>query len=109
MKTAAIFTLAGAVIMLGALVYAFSTGNFFGEGSLLLSIAWGKVSLLDVYAGFFLFSGWVYYRENHPGKSVAWIIAILVLGNFIACLYASLALFRAKNWNDFWMGKRKIN
>lgn len=95
--------------MLGALVYGFSTGDFFGEGSILMSIAWGKISLIDVYVGFFLFSGWVYFRENQPVKSVVWIIAILVLGNFIACLYASLALLRAGNWNEFWMGRRKTS
>ena len=92
------------------LVYGFIAGDFFEEGSILFSMAWGKVSLIDVYIGFFLFSGWVLYREEKWLKAVLWIISIMVLGNFITCLYATIALYKSNNdFKRFWLGKNYQN
>lgn len=107
MKTAKILALLGTIIMFTTLMYGFIVGEFFKEGSILMSIAWGQVSLVDVYIGFFLFSGWVIYREQKRSTAVLWIISILILGNFIACLYTTLALYRSKDdWMIFWLGKK---
>jgi hypothetical protein len=56
MKLAKIIALIGVFAMTGILVYAFSSGNFSEEGSRLLSMPWGIVSLVDLYVGFILFS-----------------------------------------------------
>lgn len=94
------------IIMLLTLIYGFFRGDFFKEGSILLSLAWGKVSLIDVYIGFCLFSGWVVYREQSMLLAVLWIILILVLGNFITSLYVTIALFKSgENFQSFWLGK----
>jgi hypothetical protein len=108
MRTAKILSLAGTIIMFFTLMYGFISGEFFKEGNVLMSIAWGKVSLVDVYIGFFLFSGWVLFREQKILIAVLWIIFIMILGNFITCLYTSIALFKSKNdWLIFWTGKGK--
>lgn len=106
MKAAKIFAVTGTLIMFFTLVYGFIDGDFFKEGSILFSMVWGKVSLIDVYTGFFLFSAWVLYREESWMKAVLWILSIMVLGNFITCLYATVALYKSNNdFKQFWLGK----
>jgi hypothetical protein len=89
------------------LIYGFTAGDFSGEGSTLLRMPWGQVSLVDVYVGFMLFSGWVVYREKSVLRSILWILAIVILGNFTASLYALVALYRSGgDWKRFWLGRR---
>ncbi|MEI6695653.1 MAG: DUF1475 family protein [Bacteroidota bacterium] len=94
------------LIMLVSLMYGFIRGDFFKEGSILLSLAWGKISFIDVYIGFFLFSAWVVYREKKRSVAVLWIILILLLGNLISTLYVTICLFKSnENLQWFWLGK----
>lgn len=64
MKLAKIISLLGVLAMTAVLIYGFTVGDFSGEGSQLLSMPWGIVSLVDLYTGFVLFSGWIIYREK---------------------------------------------
>lgn len=106
MKAAKVFAITVTLIMFVMLVYGFSAGDFFSEGSSLFSMAWGKVSLIDVYLGFFLFSAWVLYREEKWMTAALWILSIMVLGNFITGLYATIALYNSgKDFKHFWLGK----
>jgi len=105
MKAAKVFAVVGTLVMFLTLVYGFIAGDFFEEGRILFSMAWGKVSLIDVYIGFFLFSAWVLYREEKWITAVLWIISVMVLGNFITCLYATIALYKSNNdFKRFWLG-----
>jgi len=106
MKPAKAFAVTGTLIMFFTLAYGFIAGDFFKEGSILFSMVWGKVSLIDVYIGFFLFSGWVIYREEKLINALLWIILIMILGNFVTCLYATMALFKSgENFKRFWLGQ----
>ena len=99
-------SIACTIIMLLTLLYGFIRGVFFKEGGILLSLAWGKVSLIDVYIGFFLFSGWVLYREERLPIAIIWILLILLLGNFITSLYVTITLYKfGENLPWFWLGK----
>ena len=84
------------LVMAGALVYGFTVGDFWKDGGELLDNPWGIVSLFDVYVGFFLFIGWICYRESCPGIMLAWSLAILLGGNVVSGLYALIALLRSK-------------
>ena len=107
MKVAKAIALLGTLAMGGILIYGFTVGDFSGEGSRLLRMPWGQVSLVDVYVGFMLFSGWVVYREKSALSSILWIVGIIILGNFIASLYALIALYRSQgDWKRFWLGNR---
>ena len=64
MKTAKGIALLGLLAMTAVLIYGFTAGNFAEEGKQLLSMPWGIVSLVDLYVGFVLFSGWIVYREE---------------------------------------------
>jgi hypothetical protein len=95
------------IIMGVTLVYAFTQGDLSADGAVLLSIPWGIVSLVDVYVGFSLFSGWVVFREPSRLRAVLWVILIMVLGFLVACLYTLFALQASKgDWRRFWLGHR---
>jgi len=109
MKFAKILTILGALAMGLALFHGFTQGDLQTEGSLISNLPWGVVSLVDVYVGFFLFSGWVIYRERNILVALLWAIAFMVLENFVTSIYALLALFRSDgNWAKFWLGKNNL-
>ncbi|MBL8149964.1 MAG: DUF1475 family protein [Blastocatellia bacterium] len=107
MKIAKVVAFLGLFAMSGVLIYGFTQGNFNEEGKLLLSMPWGIVSMVDLYTGFTLFSGWIVYREKSVVKSLIWILLMMTLGFFAGSLYTILALFTAQgDWRRFWMGAR---
>ncbi len=109
MKLIKLLAITGTSVMFFTLMYGFIYGDFLGEGGILMSMAWGKVSLVDVYIGFFLFTGWVLFREEKLPTAIFWIFLIMVLGNLITCLYVTIVLFKSKgNTNWFWLGKHSI-
>jgi hypothetical protein len=107
MKLAKAIALLGVVAMGAVLIYAFTTGDFGREGSILLSMPWGVVSLVDLYVGFILFSGWIVYREKSLVPSLIWVALMMVLGFFTASVYTFIALQTSGgDWRRFWMGRR---
>jgi hypothetical protein len=107
MKIAKLVALLGLLAMTAVLIYGFTVGDFSGEGQVLLSMPWGIVSLVDLYVGFILFSGWIVYREKSLARSVVWVFFMMVLGFFTASLYTLIALQTSGgDWKRFWMGKR---
>jgi hypothetical protein len=107
MKLAKGLALLGIVAMGGVLIYAFTAGNISEEGSTLLSMPWGIVSLVDLYVGFTLFSGWIVYRERSLIPSIIWVVLMMVLGFFTASVYVFIALQTSGgDWRRFWMGRR---
>lgn len=106
MRLAKIVSILGVLAMTAVLVNGFSRGDFFAEGSQLLAMPWGIVSLVDLYTGFALFSGWIIYREKSMTVAILWTIAMLTLGFFAGSLYAFLALQSSgDDWRRFWLGK----
>jgi hypothetical protein len=106
-KIAKLIAFLGFLAMGAALTHAFAAGDLGAEGSQLLSMPWGIVSLVDLYVGFSLFSGWVVYRERSWLRSLIWIVSFMVLGFFAASFYALVALFTCgNNWQRFWQGRR---
>lgn len=105
MKIAKLFAVTLTLVMFLTLAYGFMEGNFLKEGIILLSMTWGKVSLIDVYVGFFLFSAWVFYREEKGMTALLWIASVMILGSFAACLYTTIALYTSgENFKRFWLG-----
>jgi hypothetical protein len=107
MKIAKTVAALAVVSMAAILVYGFVVGDFGGEGQVLLSMPWGIVSLVDVYIGFVLFSGWIVYRERSAVRSTIWVILVMILGNLTTSLYVLIALLSSRgDWGRFWMGNR---
>lgn len=107
MKIVKVIALLGVLAMSGILVYGFTIGNFSGEGTKLLAMPWGIVSLVDLYVGFTLFSAWIVYREKTLLPSLIWVVLMMVLGFWTGALYTFIALQTSKgDWNRFWKGRR---
>lgn len=107
MKAAKYLAALGLLAMTGVLIYGFSVGDFGSDGGKILQNPWGIVSLVDLYTGFFLFSGWIIYREGLSLQSLVWVILMMVLGFFTASLYALIALYQSGgDWEKFWMGEK---
>jgi len=106
MKIAKFVALLGILAMTAVLIYGFTAGDFLGEGSQLLAMPWGIVSMVDLYTGFTLFSAWIIYREKSLPVAILWTIAMMTLGFFAGSLYAFLALQSSGgDWREFWLGK----
>ncbi|MGB7874377.1 MAG: DUF1475 family protein [Anaerolineales bacterium] len=106
MKLAKSIAFLGLLVMTVVLIYGFTAGDFFAEGSQLAAMPWGIVSLVDLYTGFTLFSAWIIYREKSLPMAILWTIAMMVLGFFAASLYALINLYTSQgDWKKFWLGK----
>lgn len=97
----------GMFAMTGIILNGFINGDFSGEGSLLLSMPWGQVSMVDLYTGFILFSLWIGFREKRLLPSIIWIFFMMTLGFFTGALYVFIAASTSDNdWQRFYLGKR---
>jgi hypothetical protein len=107
MKLAKTISILGMLAMTAVLIFGFTRGDFFAEGGKLIAMPWGIVSLVDLYTGFTLFSGWIIYREKSLPVAILWTVAMMTLGFFAGSLYAFLAIRGSGgDWRKFWLGKR---
>ena len=73
--------------MASMIVFSISTGDLFLEGSIIGSLVWGQMSLVDLYVGFFLVYLWVYYKESSLSARMIWAILFVVTGSMATALY----------------------
>ena len=107
MKIAKIISLAGLLAMTAVLVFVCTFVDFSADVAIILSNPWGIVSMVDLYVGFILFSGWIIFREKALLSSILWVVLMVVLGFWAGSLYTFLALQGSQgDWKRFWMGKR---
>ena len=88
-RTAAVFA---GVAMLGALAYGFVAGDLLADAADLWAIPWGRVSVIDVYAGLAVVAAVVIARERRPARWVPWVLALAVLGNLATAVYVLWSL-----------------
>lgn len=97
--------LAGTAIMAAMIGYSIATGDIGAEGSILLGMVWGQMSMVDLYVGFLLVYLWMFYREKTVFGKVFWLIFILVTGSLATGLYIYLAAANSKTETEFFFGK----
>ena len=107
MRAAMILAGLGAIVMFGLIARAVAVGSFWQEGSVLFALAWGKVTLADLYVGFALFSGWVIFREQSVARALVFVALAMSLGNAFTTTYVVVAIVRSRgSWARFWLGHR---
>lgn len=107
MRIAAVLAALAAISMFAIIAHATIYGSFWSEGSALWAMAWGRVSLLDLYVGFALFSGWVLFREASLPWALLCVVLVMTLGNAFAAAYVCAALVRSGGVSSrFWLGHR---
>lgn len=92
------------LIMAGTILYGIGAGNFGDEGSTLLDLAWGRVTLIDLYIGLALFGGWIVLRDM-SWRALPWLVSLVFLGNFATALYAFVAALRSDSVAEFLLGR----
>jgi len=108
MKIAKLIAWLGLLGMTAVLLNGFINGNFGADGAALLANPWGVVSIVDLYAGFALFSIWIAFRESSLIAIIIWVILMIVLGFFAGSLYVLINLYRSQgDWLEFFLGWRK--
>jgi hypothetical protein len=108
MKTAKIIAWLSFIAMTAVLLNGFINGDFSRDGAELLANPWGIVSLVDLYAGFALFSIWIVFREKTVTAAAIWVILMMVFGFLTGSLYVLIALYSSKgDWPEFFFGSRK--
>ncbi len=98
-------TSAVVVAMAAAIVFGFVNGDFGSDASEIWRLPWGKVTLIDLYAGLVIFGSWVAVREASPVTISLWWVALLTLGNLAAGAYLLRALFGAEDTNELLTGR----
>lgn len=93
-KTVRLIVIINALVLAAFLAYALYAGDIDSSGPILFGSPWGQMTLVDLYAGFVLFALFIYSQEPTFYRSAGWIVALMLLGNLIACLYLLLWLSR---------------
>ena len=60
----------------------------------LVTHPWFIATLFDCYFGFLTFFVWLAYKETSNVARIAWLLAILLLGNIAMSIYMLWTLFR---------------
>lgn len=93
--------------MAGAIVYGFVNGGFSDDASAIWALPWGRVSLVDLYAGLVIFGAWIGVRESSRARIALWWAALVVLGNFAAGVYLVRAAMLAGDTRELLMGQAR--
>ena len=91
------------IAMVSTILWAQNQVSLFD--SILPTLPWGVVSLVDLYSGFILIGIWIIYKENSL-PAIIWIIFLIVLGNLTTAIYVIYSLNNAKgDIKKFFLGK----
>jgi hypothetical protein len=98
------FSVIAVLVMVGIIAFGFISGDFAGEGSQIWGLAWGKVTLVDLYVGLAIFGVWVGVRERRVLTTTIWWIALVFLGNLAAAVYLARAAFTSADARELLLG-----
>lgn len=96
------------LVMTGAIAFGLASGDFGADGAEILTLAWGKVTLIDLYVGLALFGTWVAFRERSWIGTIVWWALLVMLGNFAAAVYLAIAAFRSSDMLELLTGDGRV-
>lgn len=92
-------------VMAATVVFGLASGGFGDEGSQILGLAWGKVTLIDLYVGLVIFAAWIAIRESSWPTRLLWWAALAVLGNLAAAGYLLVASLTSADRQELAFGR----
>ena len=95
--------------MIAAIFGAASTASFTDDGAALLALAWGRVTLVDLYLAFGMAWAWIAYRERSPWRAGAWLVATLLTGSLALGIYLLGAALRAATPTELLLGPHRTD
>ena len=106
MKKVRVIAWNSTLIMLFMIVFSLLTGDFFEQGSILMGLVWGQMSLVDLYVGFALVYVWIFYKETNILPRIIWAVLLIVTGSLATALYILIETYRAKTIEELLIGKK---
>ena len=97
----------GTAAMTSAIVGAFSIASFPEDGAAIVALAWGRVTLVDIYLAFLFGWLWIAWRERSPLRAVAWAAVTVVTGSLALFLYLLGASLRARTSTELLLGPHR--
>jgi hypothetical protein len=94
--------------MLAVIAAAFATASFTGDGGVLLDLAWGRVTLVDLYLAFGMLWLWVAFRERSTVRAAAWLLATVITGSLAIGVYLLWAAIRADDPLELVLGRDRL-
>jgi hypothetical protein len=94
------------VVMVGLTTWASLHENVVRAFVRLAQDPWGLATLADAYFAFLTFWLWVAWKEGRWVPSLAWLVAILLLGNLAIAAYVMIELLRSPDLKTL-MARRK--
>lgn len=88
------------VVFVGLIVQASFEKSLLVAVQELLRDGWGRVSLFDLYAGFFIFAVLVCVLEGSFRRAWLWVVAIVFLGNLVPLFYVARRAQRAETLRE---------
>lgn len=82
------------VSMLGVTTWASTVVALWDTPRAVATHPWFIATLFDTYFAFLTFYCWVVYKEKSNVARLAWLVAILLLGNIAMAVYMLNKLFR---------------
>jgi hypothetical protein len=99
---------AGALVMAVTIVWALASGVPLGQdGTVLVGLVWGRVSLIDLLLMLGLGGGWIAWREGTPLRAVVTLALVTVTGSLAVLAYLAGAAWRARTAADVLLGPRR--
>lgn len=89
--------IAFSVVLIAMLCVTTWASNFVALWNMPRTVAthpWFIATLFDTYFAFLTFWAWVAYKETSNLARIAWLLAILLLGNIAMAIYMLRELFR---------------
>jgi len=93
------------VAMLTAVTIAFLTSPFTADGRVIVDLAWGRVTIIDLYLALGVFVLWVGWRDG-VARGLLWGAITVVAGSAGIGLYLLLATRHATSVQDVLLGSR---
>jgi len=93
-------------LLVAAILIASSHGNILASLRHLIADPWGVVTLLDLGVGLLFVAVWLALVEPNPRRAVAWIVALLLLGNVVTLVYLLSRTCRARQLRDLFLPPR---
>ena len=64
--------------------------------SVIPTLPWGVVSLVDLYSGFILIAIWMIYRQGNYSAAI-WVFFLMILGNLTTAIYVIYCINTSNN------------
>lgn len=79
------------LVLIGACIWAFQAGHFLNEFGEISAMPWGKVSLIDLYLGFFVFAV-LFFVIEPIWLAIVLTLLMMTLGNWVPAFWLALRL-----------------